>query len=211
MIKVSKELAHLDTLPVSSLVEFQGNLKDLTDKNYGKLKRSLEKHGFFVPMFVWNDNGTPRLVDGHQRLHVCEREGWNINVPVVYIEAANRQEAKEKLLVISSQYGRINQEGYDEFTFDMPDVGEMVNFDALSFEFGASQEWEDSFGGLPDEDRAPFQQMTFTLHDTQAEQVKQALGVAAKMGAFIESPNENGNGNALARICETFITEHGNG
>lgn len=150
MIKVSKELAHLDTLPVSSLVEFQGNLKDLTDKNYGKLKKSLVKHGFFVPMFVWNDNGTPRLVDGHQRLHVCEREGWNINVPVVYIEAANRQEAKEKLLVISSQYGRITQEGYDEFTFDLPDIGDIVNFDALSFAFGDDRpEQEESADAEP--------------------------------------------------------------
>jgi hypothetical protein len=53
--------------------------------------------------------------------------------------------------------------------------------------------------------------MTFTLHDTQAEQVGAAMDVAKRMGQFIDSPNENGNGNALARICETFLTEHGNG
>jgi hypothetical protein len=31
------------------------------------------------------------------------------------------------------------------------------------------------------------------------------------MGPFINSPNGNGNGNALARICETFVGQYGNG
>jgi hypothetical protein len=67
----------------------------------------------------------------------------------------------------------------------------------------------EAFGALPNEDRAPFQQMTFTLHDTQAEQVREALKAARSMGDFTDSPNENSNGNALARICEVFLTEHG--
>ena len=71
--------------------------------------------------------------------------------------------------------------------------------------------WGGGFAGLPTEDRAPFQQMTFTLHDTQAEQVKRAITAAQRLGDFADSPNQNGNGNALALICETFVTEHGNG
>ncbi|MHC4088693.1 MAG: hypothetical protein ACYSVY_00170 [Planctomycetota bacterium] len=75
----------------------------------------------------------------------------------------------------------------------------------------SGEDWATALGGLPDGDRAPFQQMTFTLHDSQVEQVKAALGVAKGMGAFIDSPNENSNGNALARICETFVTAANNG
>lgn len=69
---------------------------------------------------------------------------------------------------------------------------------------------EEGFGGLPTEDRAPFRQVTFTLHDSQYEQIAEALKLSKGMGAFIDSQNENSNGNALARICETFITEHDN-
>jgi hypothetical protein len=72
-------------------------------------------------------------------------------------------------------------------------------------------DWGDAFSGAPTEDRAPFQQMTFTLHDTQAEQVKRAIAAAGRLGDFADSPNQNSNGNALAFICETFITEHGQG
>jgi hypothetical protein len=66
-------------------------------------------------------------------------------------------------------------------------------------------DWANAFGGLPDEDRAPFQQMTFTLHDTQAEVVKRAVALAFKRGDFSESLNENGNGNGLWWICQQFI------
>jgi len=52
--------------------------------------------------------------------------------------------------------------------------------------------------------------MAFILHDSQAEQVLAAMDAAKQMGKFIDSPNENGNGNALARICETFLTQNGN-
>ena len=73
----------------------------------------------------------------------------------------------------------------------------------------SSDEWGDALGSLPDGDKAPFQQMTFTLHDDQALEVKEALEVAKKIGLFTDSPNENSNGNALARVCEIFLTQHG--
>lgn len=84
----------------------------------------------------------------------------------------------------------------------------------LDFELGLEPddgEWGGAFGRLPDEDRAPFRQMTFTVHDDQHEQIEQALKAAKAAGPFVDSPNANSNGNALARICETYLTEHGQG
>jgi hypothetical protein len=63
----------------------------------------------------------------------------------------------------------------------------------------------DAFGALPDGDKQPFQQMTFTLHDSQAEVVRRALDAAKDAGDFDGSPNENSNGNALARIAEAYL------
>jgi hypothetical protein len=59
--------------------------------------------------------------------------------------------------------------------------------------------------GLPDGDKAPYQQMTFTLHDDQAELVKAAIDAAKGLGPFPDTGNENSNGNALARIAEHFV------
>lgn len=69
----------------------------------------------------------------------------------------------------------------------------------------STDEWGAALGGLPDGDRAPFQQMTFTVSDEQAEQVKEALQRAKQLGPFVATGNENSNGNALARICEVFL------
>lgn len=90
-------------------------------------------------------------------------------------------------------------------------VQQMLNELAARSSVPTGDDWQDAFGGLPDEDRAPFQQMTFTLHDEQAEQVRVAIAAAKALGAFVDSPNENSNGNALARIAEVFITGHGQG
>jgi hypothetical protein len=69
----------------------------------------------------------------------------------------------------------------------------------------SDDEWSGALGGLPDGEKPPFQQMTFTLHDDQAQTVKEALERAKKMGEFVETGNENSNGNALARVCEMFL------
>lgn len=146
-----KRLNELPQLPILDTMELQGDLKDLSKANYEKLVKTHLKYGIFLPFHVWESpEGINYIADGHQRRRVLPNEGYTGNVPVVYIEAANRQEAKEKLLVISSQYGRITQEGYDEFTFDLPDIGDIVNFDALSFAFGDDRpEQEESADAEP--------------------------------------------------------------
>jgi len=56
---------------------------------------------------------------------------------------------------------------------------------------------------LPDGDKAPFQQMTFTLADEQAEQIKNAIADIKQTDEYKYCEtfgNENSNGNALYLI-----------
>lgn len=92
-------------------------------------------------------------------------------------------------------------EGLDLEQFWFPEELERVLSDLPD-----ADEWGDAFDALPDGDKSPFQQMTFTVSDDQADQVQNALDAAKRMGAFVDTGNENSNGNALARICETFLT-----
>lgn len=62
----------------------------------------------------------------------------------------------------------------------------------------------EAFGALPTGDKEPFQQMTFTLHDTQAEVVRRAIERAKAAGPF-HGPNANSNGNALAHMAEAYL------
>ena len=150
-----------DVLPIDALVEFQGKLKTITRENLDKLKRSILRHGFSAPIFVWRgvDN---HILDGHQRLKALiefRKEGYDIPLlPVVYIDADSETHAKEKLLYITSQYGDFTREGFTEFTDGLDFTVEDIRF--ADGEFWAS----DAF--IPDDNKdIDEESMTETEHE----------------------------------------------
>ncbi len=108
-----------DYVDYKSLTPFQGHLKTLSEENLEKLKKSIIKYGYTVPAFIWQSGKKKYILDAHQRciaLSSLFEDGYIIpNIPIVYIKAKNKTEAKEKLLHISSQYGKIEKEGLSEF------------------------------------------------------------------------------------------------
>lgn len=112
-----------DKFPIADLWEFeptQGELKSLSKENFEKLKQSILKEGYFVPMFVWKNKNKLNVLDGHQRLrtlkHLKEQDGFVVpRLPYVEIAAKTMQEAKRKLLLITSAYGKIEKDGLYEF------------------------------------------------------------------------------------------------
>lgn len=134
----------LPTSPITAFSATQGDLKFLSKDNYKKLKERIEVRGFNMPLVAWVDKeGVKHLLDGHQRKHVLETEGWFEPVPYMVIDAESLSQAAEILLEITSQYGTITQEGIDEFiaTFQLPemDILAHTNFDGI-FEFSTVPE-----------------------------------------------------------------------
>jgi hypothetical protein len=128
-IKIKCKVA--DGMALDELYEFQGELKTISDDELEKLKKSILKYGFSFPVFVWEN----KILDGHQRMKAVKQlveQGCKIKdnkLPVVRIEAKNEKEAAEKLLLINSRYAKIDQEGFQVFTFDFDiDIPEIGNF-----------------------------------------------------------------------------------
>ena len=108
----------LDRVSLDEIEEFQGGLKSLSEIEYGKLKQSIAEKGFIVPCFAWRNGSSKwKLLDGHQRVRVIRKEGWQLDggLPVVEVVAENERDAKEKLLAIVSRYGRVEGQGLYEF------------------------------------------------------------------------------------------------
>ena len=109
-----------DFLRFEDLVDFQGRLKKRDAKDVERIVTSIKKYGFSFPFFVWKADGRNYCLDGHGRMLAIKEllsQGYEIDsVPVVFIEAKDRGEAKQKLLRLNSQYGKIDKEGYDVFT-----------------------------------------------------------------------------------------------
>ena len=127
-LKISSTLAKLPTIDYRTLNAFQGDLKELKEAEYRKLKLNLFGDGvipqneFFVPLMVWIEPKTkkPYILDGHQRVNVIKScNGEPYELPYLQIDAKNKVEAKKKLALVNSQYGRITRDGWDSFMHDV--------------------------------------------------------------------------------------------
>ena len=120
-----------ETLEIAEMTEMQGGLKERTDIDYDKIKLSICKFGFSFPFFIWKSGKTNYLIDGHGRfatLCKMQKDGYIIPpLPVVYIQCKNKTEAKQKLLRLNSQYGKMTKESVLEFAEDID-----LNFDEIA-------------------------------------------------------------------------------
>lgn len=186
---------------INELIGAEYNPRELTDKQHKDLADSLKRFGVVDPVLV---NVHPErkniIIGGHQRTRVWKELG-NETIPCVELELTLDQE-KELNVRLNKNTGQFDMDALANY-FEQDDLiewgfdeGELVGFDINEDEFGEDFE-------LPDGDKEPFQQMTFTFADEQAEQVKNAIDEIKKTEEFKYCEtfgNENSNGNALYLI-----------
>lgn len=118
-MKIEINCTGSDTIQLHELTEFQGELKERSAGDVEKIIKSIKKHGFSFPFFVWKNDGKNNVIDGHGRLKALQQmaaAGEEIPaLPCVYISAKNEAEAKEKLLKLNSQYGHMTAESVADF------------------------------------------------------------------------------------------------
>ena len=194
---------------VDNLLANPLNFRLHPDNQQQALAGAIDDIGFIRSVTV--NQRTGRVVDGHLRVTIAARSGVE-SLPVEYVDLDEAEEAQALLsLDPIAAMAASDKAKLDELMRAVQSDDERVQ--AMISEIAeregvipvSDESWTDAFGALPDEDRAPFQQMTFTLHDSQVEIVKEALRKADNLGDFDGSPNENSNGNALAFICGEFI------
>lgn len=108
------------SVPIDELNDLQGNLKDLSEEDYIKQRNAITEFGFSFPVFYWEDEtGKKWIIDAHQRkrtLLKMRSEGWIIPpLPACNIHAKDRIEAKKKLLLLQSRYGKITSTGMTDY------------------------------------------------------------------------------------------------
>ncbi|TXK78706.1 hypothetical protein [Mesonia sp. K4-1] len=123
------------------------NLKFIQDENFkewigdgnDKLIESILKYQFADPFKVWAEGDDIYCLDGkHRYLDLIEIEEKGIEVPEVlpatFINCKNEKEAAELVLIYSSQYAKITEQGLLDFTskfeIDLPSIqGLNLNLD----------------------------------------------------------------------------------
>ena len=179
------------------------NPRLIKDEKFQKLVNSIREFPKMMelrPMVVNSDN---IVLGGNMRLKALKELGYK-DIPDEWVKSAkDLTEDEARRFIISDNVGfgehdwEILKNEWDvnelnDWGLDIPDFDDVE----LSDEFG-----EDF--SLKDGDKEPFQQMTFTLADEQAEQIKNAITdiKATEEYKYCETlGNENSNGNALYLI-----------
>jgi hypothetical protein len=128
----------------------QGNLKELSEQNSNKLKQSLLKHGVTFPFFIWQNGETNYILDGTQRERVLRKmaeDGFEIpSLPCALIQAKDRKEAAEKIVLISSQYGRMTNNSLEDFLSEnelaLPELQDELELPSIDLEYFRDADFE---------------------------------------------------------------------
>lgn len=172
---------------------------------------SIERFGFGAPIVARLADGM--VIAGHTRLKAARQLGMK-TVPVRYLDIDEGEAIA--LALVDNRVGEVADwsDGLGDVLAEL--AANEVDLEGLGWDAEelsmimegagsvAGAEWEDALGALPSGDRGSIQTMTFTLHDDQVATVKAAIASSKALGDFGGTGNENGNGNALARICELW-------
>jgi hypothetical protein len=187
----------IQNVPINTVKANPNNPRIIKDDKFAKLVKSINEFPQMLKLrpIVVNDDMV--VLGGNMRLKACKEAGLK-EIPIIKASELTEQQQKEFIVKDNVGYGEWNwsdlannwdSDQLEEWGLDIPGFS---NVEDLGENFS-----------LPEGDKAPFQQMTFTLADEQATQIKNAIDdikgteeykYAETMG------NENSNGNALYLI-----------
>ena len=187
----------IQNVPINTVKANPNNPRIIKDDKFAKLVKSINEFPQMLNLrpIVVNDDMV--VLGGNMRLKACKEAGLK-EIPIIKASELTEQQQKEFIVKDNVGYGEWDwsdlannwdSEQLEEWGLDIPGFS---NVEDLGENFS-----------LPDGDKAPFQQMTFTLADEQATQIKNAIDdiKATEEYKYAETMgNENSNGNALYLI-----------
>jgi ParB-like chromosome segregation protein Spo0J len=199
---------HTELVPVGKLRENPRNPNRHGAEQIKLLAKNIAALGWRHPVIVSKRSGY--VVAGHARIAAAKVLGLKA-VPVDYQDFASAAEETAYLIAdnrIAELAERDNATIKD--LLQELDTGE-TDMDLTGYEREAIERLVNQYHvegvdapALADGDRAPFRQMTFTVHDEQFAEIDAAIRKAKADGGGESAVNENSNGNALAWICRRF-------
>lgn len=197
-------------MQIKDLKQDERNYRKHNKKNLDLIKKSVSEVGLGRSVVIDNENeivcgnGLVSTLDKNTPIKLIETDGSEL-VVVKRTDLKTDDEKRKQLAIMDNSTS-------DSSEFDL---------DSLQADFDVEQlqDWGlDDFVGLEDceidmpelnnGDKPPFQRMAFTLADSQAELIKEALVKIKHSNSFkyVETyGNENSNGNALFCIIEDWL------
>lgn len=189
-----------DKLKISKIKKNPKNPRVIKDSKFEKLVKSIQDFPQMLEIRPIVVNEDMVILGGNMRYEAAKKAGLK-EVPIII---ANLTKEQQDEFIIKDNVGfgdwdwdilanEWDEELLCDWGLDLPTYNNNeINQEDFSTDFS-----------LPDGDKAPFQQMTFTLADEQATQIKNAIADIKQTEEYKYCEtmgNENSNGNALYLI-----------
>jgi ParB-like nuclease domain len=133
---IKNQVLETETINWTKLKDYEANTLK-TDRDIEKIVNSIKTKGFIAPIFIYEE--AKYIIDGAGRkmaLIELEKQGYDIDdLPIVSIVAKDLKEAKELVLLISSNHGNVDQQSYKDFMVDFTPVELLEIVKISSFDF----------------------------------------------------------------------------
>ena len=195
----------MERVDIRQIRQNPDNPRVIKDNKFQKLVKSITELPQMLELRPIVVNRDMIVLGGNMRLKACEAAGLT-EVPVIFAENLTPEQEREFIIKDNSSFGEwdwdllANEWDVDQLQEWGMDIG---GFDLSPNDFDESFE-------LPDGDKSPFQQMTFTMADEQQTIIKNAIADIKKTEEYkyVETfGNENSNGNALYLIVSQWAEQ----
>jgi hypothetical protein len=185
------------SVKISDIKSNPNNPRLIKDDKFHKLVQSIKEFPKMLEIRPIVVNSDMIVLGGNMRLKACKEAGLK-EIPIIFADDLTEEQQREFIIKDNVGFGEWDWEmianewdsnQLEEWGLDLPGFD---NVGDLGEDFS-----------LPDGDKAPFQQMTFTLANEQAEEIQNAIADIKQTEEYKYSEtmgNENSNGNALYLI-----------
>lgn len=185
---------------VESVTPYDNNPRKIPQESIDRVAASIREFGWKQPIVVDKDMV---IIVGHTRLMAAKKLGYE-KVPVLVASDLSPEKARAYRLA-DNKTNEASEWDYNLLGFELG--GGIDDIDMTEFGFTLDEFGEDDFGedfNLPDGDKSEIVQMSFVLHQKQADAIKSAMALAGESEETFG--NTNSNGNKLYEVVRQWLT-----
>lgn len=161
---------------------------------------SIKQYGFLVPLVI---SAGQEIIAGHTRYKAAAKLGLK-SVPCVIADELSEEQIKAFRLV-DNKVGELAEWDVDLLPLELADIAQdlsIFGFDSIS-----EEEFGEEFT-LDSGEKKPYQQISLTLHDKQAELITACIDYVHTHDEVLETfGNENRKGNGVYEVVRQWAEQ----
>lgn len=186
-------------IPLEEVHPYKNNPRK-NDGAVDAVAASIKQYGFLVPLVISADH---EIITGHTRYKAAGRLGLK-TVPCVIADELTDEQIKAFRLV-DNKVGELAEWDVDLLPLELADIAQDLG--VFGFESISEEEFGEEFT-LDSGEKKPYQQISLTLHDKQAELILACIDYVHKNDEVQETfGNENRKGNGVYEVVRQWAEQ----